>query len=79
MIMYMVEVKNVKNLATDKITYFQLVCGAWQRISKAKYRRLTSHADRADSFSTDLYFRHCLPLPYRKISIKVLTPAVGVL
>lgn len=54
MVMYMVEVKNVKNSDTNKITYFQLVCGAWQRISKAKYRRLTSHADRADSFSTEI-------------------------
>ena len=54
MIMYMVEVKNVKNIATNKITYFQLVCGAWQRISKAKYYKLTRHADRADSFSTEI-------------------------
>lgn len=29
MIMYMVEVKKVKNSDTNKITYFQLVCGAW--------------------------------------------------
>lgn len=54
MAMYMVEVKNVKNIATNKITYFQLVCGAWQRISKAKYYELTRHADRADSFNTEI-------------------------
>lgn len=54
MAMYMVEIKNVKNIATNKITYFQLVCGVWQRISKAKYYELTRHADRADSFSTEI-------------------------
>lgn len=54
MAMYMVEMKNVKNTINNKITYFQLVCGAWQRISKEKYHRITSHADRADSFSTKI-------------------------
>lgn len=54
MAMYMVEVKNVKNTTNNKITYFQLVCGVWQRISKAKYYKLTSYADRADSFNTEI-------------------------
>lgn len=39
MIMYMVEVKNVKNSDTNKITYFQLVCGAWQRIAIAEGKK----------------------------------------
>lgn len=54
MAMYIVEVKNVKNTTNNKITYFQLVCGVWQRISKAKYYKLTHNADRADSFSTEI-------------------------
>lgn len=54
MIMYMVEVKKVENTANNKITYFQLVCGVWQRISKAKYYKLTSYANRADSFMTEV-------------------------
>lgn len=54
MAMYMIEVKNVKNTTTNKITYFKRVCGVWQRISKEKYYKITSHADRADSFSTEI-------------------------
>lgn len=54
MSMYMVEVKKVKNTSSNKITYFQLVCGVWRRISKAKYYKLTSYANRNDSFRTEI-------------------------
>ena len=36
MIMYMVEVKNVKNIATNKITYFRLVCGGVAAYQQSK-------------------------------------------
>ena len=50
--MYLTEVKTVKDTTTNKITYLQRICGVWQRFSKSKYYKLTSYANRSDSFST---------------------------
>ncbi|EKR8628385.1 hypothetical protein P9J96_000228 [Escherichia coli] len=52
--MYMIELKAVKDTTTNKTTYLQRICGVWQRISKVKYYKLTSYANRSDSFSTEI-------------------------
>ncbi|AZU97953.1 hypothetical protein BZF66_05855 [Salmonella enterica] len=49
---YTVEVCTTKNVVTDVIRYYKMICGVARRISKADYDKLDREADGLDCFYT---------------------------